>query len=216
MIASLRRGLLEAYAHRPVRIDGIPHQTAATAWAWFWRDLVIRIPPVVGLPAARALYEGEFPGLAGMDAAGWVLTVLAAAAVMVVCTWFVFWYPSQQYRYTVGGLIVGGTFFLVTNPIAEEIFWRAFVQDVLGDWLGFGPALLLTSLAFGLHHWFAGFGPRFIALATVGGLAFGLLFEWTGSLLAPIIAHSVADLALFVTGPPLKLRRSMATANTSS
>ena len=216
MIAAIRRRLLEAYAHPPVRIDGVPHQTAATIWAWFWRDLVIRIPPIVGLPLARAFSEGELAGLAGMDAFGWGLTVLASAAVMGVCTWFVFLYPSQQYRWTGGGLLVGAIFFLVANPIAEEIFWRAFVQDILVDWIGFLPALLLTSLAFGLHHWFAGFGPRFITLATVGGLAFGIMFEMTGSLLAPIIAHAVADLALFVTGPPLKLRRSLAAAPLSS
>ena len=216
MIGSLRRSLLEAYAHRPVRIDGIPYQTAATTWAWFWRDLLIRVPPIAGLPIARALYEDDFPGFAGMDGNGWALTLFASAAVFGVCTWFVFHYPSQQYRYTAGGLVVGAIFFLVTNPVVEEIFWRAFIQDILADWIGFWPALLITSLVFGLHHWFAGFGPRFITLATLGGLAFGLLFEWTGSLLAPIIAHSVADLALFVTGPPLKLRRSLAVANLSS
>jgi membrane protease YdiL (CAAX protease family) len=216
VIGTLRRSLLEAYAHRPVRIDGIPYQTAATTWAWFWRDLLIRVPPIVGLPIARGLYEGDFPGFAGMDVYGWALTLGATAAVLGVCTWFVFRYPSQQYRYTTGGLIIGGIFFLITNPVAEELFWRAFVQDIMADWLGFWPALLLTSLVFGLHHWFAGFGARFITLATVGGVAFGLLFEWTGSLLAPIIAHSVADLALFVTGPPLKLRRSLAAANLSS
>ena len=216
MIAQIRRRLLDAYAHPPVLVDGIPNQTAATTWAWFWRDLLIRIPPIAGLPIARGIYENRFPGFAGMDAAGWGLTLASAFVVMAVCTVFVFCYPSQRYRWTAGGLAVGGLFFLITNPIVEEIFWRGFVQDALADHIGTTASLLLTSLVFGLHHWFAGFGPRFIVLATVGGLLFGLLFEWTGSLLAPIIAHSVADLALFVTGPPLKLRRSQEAARMSS
>ena len=85
-----------------------------------------------------------------MDTNGWALTLVATAVVFGVCTWFVFHYPSQQYRYTAGGLVVGAIFFLVTNPVVEEIFWRAFVQDILADWIGFWPALLLTSLVFGL------------------------------------------------------------------
>ncbi len=216
MIAAIRRRLLDAYSHPPVLVDGIPYQTAATIWAWFWRDILIRMPPIVGIPLARGLYNDDFPGWTGMGAPGWGMTLGAGIVVMAVCTVFVYWYPSQRYRWTAGGLAVGGIFFLITNPIAEEIFWRGFVQDALSDHIGFAAALLLTSLVFGLHHWFAGFGPRFIALATVGGLLFGLLYELTDSLLAPIIAHSVADLALFVTGPPLKLRRSLEAARMSS
>ena len=51
MIGTIRRRLLDAYAHPPVQVGGISYQTAATTWAWFWRDLLIRIPPIGSTPA---------------------------------------------------------------------------------------------------------------------------------------------------------------------
>ncbi len=216
MISKARASLLDLYAHRPRLINGVPYQTAATSWAWFWRDLILRMPPVVGLPVARALFDGGLAGWALPDLQGFLVTAAAAAAVFAVCSAFVFYYPSQQYRWTGGGLAIGGFFFLVSNPVVEELFWRAFLQDLLTDHITLAPALVITSLLFGFHHWFAGFGLRFIALATLGGLVFGGMFVYSQSLLAPVIAHSLADLALFVSGPPLKLRRSLESAQSLS
>ncbi len=206
MIPRLQAWLLETYANRPARISGVPYQTAGSAWPWFWRDLLVRIPWLLAPPVVRGFWDGGLAGWSPLDGPGWIWTLAAIVGVLAVCTTFVFHYPSQQYRWTAGGLLVGGTFFLVTNPLVEELFWRAFVQDALTDHFTLLPALLITSLAFGAHHALAGFGLRFIVVATLGGVLFGLLYEFSGSLIAPVLAHSAADLALFVVGPPLKLR----------
>jgi hypothetical protein len=65
---------------------------------------------------------------------------------------------------------------------AEEAFFRGLLQPELG-WL-------LASLVFGVAH----FAPRrellpWTGFAVGAGLAFGALFEWTGNLVAPVVAH---------------------------
>lgn len=82
-------------------------------------------------------------------------------------------------------------------PLAEELFWRSFLQRwlVQKDFLGLDPArssfvaMLVTSLLFGLAHqqWLAGL---------VAGLVYGWLYKFTRSLWAPVIAHMVTNAAL--------------------
>jgi membrane protease YdiL (CAAX protease family) len=70
----------------------------------------------------------------------------------------------------------------VASGVAEEAFFRGALQPALG-WL---PA----SLIFGLVH----FAPRrellpWTGFALCAGLVLGALFEFTGNLVAPIVAH---------------------------
>jgi uncharacterized protein len=72
--------------------------------------------------------------------------------------------------------------------IGEEIFFRGAMQPALG-WL---PA----TVAFGVCH--IGLTRRSWALgvwALIAGAGLAALFEVTGGLLAPIVAHAVYDLA---------------------
>jgi membrane protease YdiL (CAAX protease family) len=70
----------------------------------------------------------------------------------------------------------------LASGIAEEVLFRGAIQPALGLWW--------TSLLFGLLHFppdrrLAGW-PIF---AGVLGLAFGGVYELTGNLLGPIVAH---------------------------
>jgi membrane protease YdiL (CAAX protease family) len=72
----------------------------------------------------------------------------------------------------------------VFSGVGEEAFFRGALQPVLG--------LVLTSLLFGALH----IGPdrRYLVwtLFSVGaGFLFGFLYEWTGGLLAPMVAHTL-------------------------
>jgi len=70
----------------------------------------------------------------------------------------------------------------LASGVAEEVFFRGALQPALG-WL-------LASLIFGLVH----FAPKrdllpWTGFALVAGLVLGALFESTGNLVAPIVAH---------------------------
>jgi membrane protease YdiL (CAAX protease family) len=70
----------------------------------------------------------------------------------------------------------------VASGVAEEAFFRGVLQPALG-WL-------LASLIFGLVH----FAPKrdllpWTGFALCAGLVLGGLFEFTGNLVAPIVAH---------------------------
>jgi membrane protease YdiL (CAAX protease family) len=70
----------------------------------------------------------------------------------------------------------------VASGVAEEAFFRGVLQPALG-WL-------LASLVFGLVH----FAPKrdllpWTGFALAAGLVLGALFEVTGNLVAPIVAH---------------------------
>jgi membrane protease YdiL (CAAX protease family) len=74
------------------------------------------------------------------------------------------------------------------SGVGEEIFFRGAVQQEFG--------LVVASLVFGLVH--VGPDRRYLvwtAWAVLAGFLFGSLYEVTGGLLAPILAHSAHNAA---------------------
>ncbi|MBW2230348.1 MAG: CPBP family intramembrane metalloprotease [Deltaproteobacteria bacterium] len=72
------------------------------------------------------------------------------------------------------------------SGLGEELFFRAALQPRVG--------LLWASLIFGAAH----FVPRremlpWSVFAVAAGLLFGVLFEWTGNVVAPIVAHALVN-----------------------
>jgi hypothetical protein len=74
--------------------------------------------------------------------------------------------------------------------LGEELFFRGFIQGGLGRHLGDGAALIIASLLFGLVHWI---NRIYLIAATFMGLYLGLLWLWSGNLLAPVVAHAAYD-----------------------
>lgn len=70
----------------------------------------------------------------------------------------------------------------LASSIGEEVLFRGALQPAIGLWL--------QAIVFALLH--IGPGVRFLPWtlwALVMGLCFGLLYQWTGNLGAPIVAH---------------------------
>lgn len=82
-----------------------------------------------------------------------------------------------------GGLVV---------PIGEELLFRGILFAWLRRW-GLPLSVTLSALAFGLFH---GFSIVFFTAAILGAML-ALLYEWSGSLWPPIIAHSANNLFSF-------------------
>lgn len=74
---------------------------------------------------------------------------------------------------------------------AEELLFRAYLQAMLGDWLGPVAGLVFASVVFGVVHWIT---PGYALLAGVAGLYLGAVWLVTdGDTLAVMIAHGFYD-----------------------
>lgn len=91
-------------------------------------------------------------------------------------------------------LVIGGSLFALVNAALEEWVWRGLLQPALKAELGLIWAIALQAASFGLAH-AHGFprGAVGVALAGSWAVVLGVLRHVAGGLLAPILAHIVAD-----------------------
>lgn len=98
-----------------------------------------------------------------------------------------------------GWLVAVGLGFACVNALVEEVLYRGILMDALDRALGVPLwPLLVQAMVFGLHH-YGGFprGWAGVGLATLYGLAMGLIRRRSGGLLAPWVAHVLADLVVY-------------------
>ncbi len=83
---------------------------------------------------------------------------------------------------------VGG----IVGPIAEELVFRGLVYGFFRRW-GVGVALVVSTLLFVSAH---GSGEVWM-VPLVGGIVFAISYEWSQSLVTPIMIHVAGNLAIF-------------------
>lgn len=89
----------------------------------------------------------------------------------------------------IGFILVGG----LIGPAAEEILFRGVVFGYFRRW-GFWTALIVSIAGFIAAHLS---GSRLPLTQAVGGVVFGVAYEKTGSLVAPLTIHVLGNLAIF-------------------
>lgn len=96
--------------------------------------------------------------------------------------------------------LIGPLLLLVIGP-AEELFWRGFVQQRLGERWGAWWGFVATTAVYALVHvWSMNF-MLVVAAAVVGG-AWGLIYRfWPKGLGALVVSHAVWDVAVFLLFP---------------
>lgn len=132
------------------------------------------------------------------------LLVIAVMLVLSLISGYVQWapkFPADTW------LWLGANLLFVC--LAEEAFFRGFIQKELGDlWSSWqGGRVLALGMAgglFGLAH-FAG-GPAYVALATVAGLGYGWIYHRTGRIEASLLTHFALNAVhfFFFTYPALQ------------
>ncbi len=155
---------------------------ALLAAAWGWRFAV----------------DGVGPWRVGEGAAAWPLAAriaagLALGAALVVGSriWTAHSAAGRRLADELAAVVTGLTLpqtlvLAAASGLAEEAFFRGALQPRVG-WI---PA----SLLFGLAHFHPRPGLRaWSASAALAGLAFGLLFDHSGDLLAPALAHALIN-----------------------
>jgi uncharacterized protein len=96
-------------------------------------------------------------------------------------------------------LVVGGLLFVVANAALEELIYRGVFQDGLERLMGPGAAIAIQAASFGiLHAHGVPRGPAGAVLAGVWAVMLGMLRRRAGGLLAPFLAHAVADATIAV------------------
>ena len=83
--------------------------------------------------------------------------------------------------------------------VIEELFFRAWVQNLLERRLGRGAALIVASVLFGLSHFnkrnfgSAHFNWRYVLLATIAGIFYGRAWRKNRRVPASAITHTCVD-----------------------
>lgn len=75
----------------------------------------------------------------------------------------------------------------VLAPVSEELYFRGFLYPALKKRIGRIPAVIIANSFFGILHFDL---LRFIPI-TLGGIWLTFLYERTGTIYTPIIAHAV-------------------------
>jgi membrane-associated protease RseP (regulator of RpoE activity) len=78
-------------------------------------------------------------------------------------------------------------FWFTFAPIAEEVFFRGFLQNAFRHRMPLTLAIITQSLIFGVCHFF---GAMHAGVAFVLGLLLTLLYEWRQTLIAPMAVHA--------------------------
>lgn len=123
-----------------------------------------------------------------MVKAGWLVALGTLAVVLVLSLIFGYirfdpkW-PTWVWLWAVVNLF--------STCLAEEAFFRGFVQGGLVPWVGRGWALGVAALAFGLAH--AAGGPLYVGLAAVAGLGYGWVYQRTGRIEASMVTHFMVN-----------------------
>ena len=84
-------------------------------------------------------------------------------------------------------VVLGMLAVVVAAPLGEEVFFRGFLFGSLRGRVGFVPAAAISAAAFALFH----VTPLLVVLMFFVGFALAWLYEWRGSLVAPIGAHAM-------------------------
>ena len=81
----------------------------------------------------------------------------------------------------------------VTAGVCEEILYRGLLLATLSSIVGIWPAVVLTSLIFGLGHAYQGISG--VVKTGSVGLVLALFTVFSGSLYIAIVLHTVLDLS---------------------
>lgn len=98
---------------------------------------------------------------------------------------------KEQFSYA---LMPALFFYGVISPVVEEEVFRGIVYNSLRRYIGICPAILGSALLFGAIH-----GNMVQLLyGTLMGIIMASLYEKYGKLLAPILFHSAANMAIYI------------------
>ena len=170
-------------------------------------DVPTRIAFLIGAPLIWILIAGVDPealGLTiGLTSRDWILVGFWVIGVVLVSLAFRRWWWPVRSVPDRSALVLDLPFFVVLNPLAEELFFRGAAMFGLANLIGMPWSIVVTSIVFGFHHGLDRRFPfSFLVLGTMGGALFGIAAAHFGSIAPAVVLHAAADLVLFVAAGP--------------
>jgi len=107
------------------------------------------------------------------------------------------------------GFVALGVFYSLAHSLMEEYYWRWFVFGRMRQYVPVPVAIVLSSLAFALHHvvvlWaYFSHAPAvalmLAAAVALGGAAWAWIYSRGGSIYAIWLSHALVDAAIFSVG----------------
>lgn len=84
----------------------------------------------------------------------------------------------------------------VISSVAEEVVFRGIIYQRLKKYFAVIPAMICSSILFGAYHGNVVQG----IYGSIMGMLIVISYEWCKTLAAPVLLHSVANLAIFLVG----------------
>lgn len=97
---------------------------------------------------------------------------------------------------SLGSILVAGLLIVIAAPLSEEIFFRGFMFAALRNSLPIWGAGLISAAVWGVLHLSAGNIGVAVQL-TIFGLVLAWLYERSGNLWSPILAHTINNAIAF-------------------
>ncbi|WP_425348961.1 CPBP family intramembrane glutamic endopeptidase [Halalkalibacter urbisdiaboli] len=90
-------------------------------------------------------------------------------------------------------LLIFAFVFSFVNAVLEELLWRGTLFQILSHQVSMLYALVITSLAFGLHHIAIGI-PFAVAISfSIGGFFFAIIMSRSESVIPSILWHFIIN-----------------------
>ena len=165
-----------------------------------WRDALILL--ILGLTVDLRWFDVAWP--AGLRGLGNLLLLDAGLYGFLGIrrlsgTGFDFHFHPHRNVLPLGRALLSWIEIFVFVAVLEELFFRAWVQNLLERRLGRPVALVIASLLFGLSHFnkrnfgLAHFNWRYVLLATIAGIFYGRAWREHRRVPASAITHTCVD-----------------------
>jgi len=132
---------------------------------------------------------------------------LGIGLLLAVAVWFTTEHKTAPFFLL--QLAVGIPIWILIMSPFQEFFFRGWLQPRFQDALGLWPGLIVTSISFALWHLCPPFEQaQIVPIMSVFGMVFttgmglllGYIFQRTGNIVAPWLAHVLAGLTLVLSG----------------